>query len=182
MCKSSICANNGVRRIALTVTRRILGAGMGHANTDRYFLGSDKPRAMNTVKFRKDRKHKSRDKRRIVGGILNRCKFRCLALPRRWPLQLSFLVARNFQWAPCSASSQFQKDHTVRTVNSGADFGFLDDDEITRILGKNNDLSAKNEITGSSLCRISSSCFSRTHVVSLANFDILGRLLWSETN
>lgn len=62
-------------------------------------------------------------------------------------------------------------------ANSGADFESPDDDEITRILGKNNDLSAKSELTGSSLCRFSPSYFSGAHVVSLANFDILGRLL-----
>lgn len=49
-------------------------------------------------------------------------------------------------------------------ANSGADFEFPDDDEITRILGKNNDPSAKSELTGSSLCRFSPSYFSGTHV------------------
>lgn len=45
--------------------------GTGHANIRIVIYPVPiTARAMNTVKFRKDRKHKSRDKRRIVGGLL----------------------------------------------------------------------------------------------------------------
>lgn len=118
-------------RIALTITQCTLRTRHAQTRAVIYVVPiTGRARAMNTVKFRKDRKHKSRDKRRIVLRV--HCELLQVSLPRGTCddsyTQFSFPVARNFQRPPrrrtgVTASSQFSK-HT-RARHFGADFGPL---------------------------------------------------------